>query len=109
MAEKGKITLLPNQTPAETFATLVHEAAHLELNFGDRRAETTKRIRETEAESVSFVVCSATGLETGTGAQDYVGLYGGDSKLLLESLQYIQKAANRILTAIAPENSATPA
>jgi hypothetical protein len=30
-------------------------------------------------------------------------------KLLLESLQYIQKAANRILTAIAPENSATPA
>src|SRR5580700_2050935 len=35
-----------------------------------------------------------------------VGLYGGDSKLLFESLQYIQKAANRILTAIAPENSA---
>jgi antirestriction protein ArdC len=29
MAEKGKITLLPDQTPAETFATLVHEAAHL--------------------------------------------------------------------------------
>jgi intracellular sulfur oxidation DsrE/DsrF family protein len=67
MAEKGKITLLLNETPAETFATLVHEAAHLEL---DRRAETTKRIRETEAESVSFVVCSATGLETGTAAQD---------------------------------------
>jgi hypothetical protein len=67
MAEKGKITLLPNETPAETFAPLVHGAAHLEL---DRRAETTKRIRETEAESVSFVVCSATGLETGTAAQD---------------------------------------
>jgi hypothetical protein len=63
--------------------------------------------RKTEEET--FVVCSAIGLETGTAAQDYVGLYGGDSKLLLESLQYIQQAANRILTAITRENSATPA
>lgn len=109
MAEKGKITLLPEQTPAETFATLVHEVAHSELHFGERRSETTKRIRETEAESVAYVVCSAIGLETGTAAQDYVGLYGGGSKLLLESLRYIQQAANRILAAIAPENSVTPA
>jgi antirestriction protein ArdC len=109
MAEKGKITLLPEQTPAETFATLVHEVAHSELHFGDRRRGTTKRIRETEAEAVAYVVCSAIGLETGTAAQDYVGLYGGDSKLLVESLQYIQQAANRILTSITPENSATPA
>jgi antirestriction protein ArdC len=109
MAEKGKVTLLPNQTPAESFATLVHEVAHSEMHFGDRRTETTKRIRETEAESVAYVVCSAIGLETGTAAQDYVGLYGGDSKLLLESLQFIQQTANRILTAITPENSATPA
>ena len=28
-AEKGKITLLPSQSPADTFATLVHEVAHL--------------------------------------------------------------------------------
>ena len=109
MAEKGKITLLPEQTPPETFATLVHEVAHSEMHFGERRSETTKRIRETEAESVAYVVCSAIGLETGTAAQDYVGLYGGDSKLLLESLHHIQQAANRILTAIAPENSGTPA
>jgi antirestriction protein ArdC len=109
MAEKGKITLLPEQTPAETFATLVHELAHSEMHFGDRRQETTKRIRETEAESVAFVVCSAIGLETGTAAQDYVGLYGGDSKLLLESLQFIQQTANRILTAITLDNSPTPA
>ena len=109
MAEKGKITLLPEQTPAETFSTLVHEVAHSEMHFGDRRTETTKRTRETEAESVAYVVCSAIGLETGTAAQDYVGLYGGDSKLLLESLQYIQQAANRILAAIVPEISAAPA
>lgn len=109
MAEKGKITLLPDQTLAETFATLVHEVAHSEMHFGERRSDTTKRVRETEAESVAFVVCSAIGLETGTAAQDYVGLYGGDSRLLLESLQFIQQAANRIIAAIVSENSATPA
>jgi antirestriction protein ArdC len=109
MAEKGKITLLPEQPPADTFATLVHEVAHSEMHFGRRRSETTKRMRETEAESVAYVVCSAIGLETGTAAEDYVGLYGGDAKLLFESLQYIQQTANRILTAITPENPPTPA
>jgi hypothetical protein len=100
MAEKGKITLLPEQTPAETFATLVHELAHSDMHFGERRGDINKRIRETEAESVAYVVCSAIGLETGTAAQDYVGLYGGDSKLLLESLEYVQATASRILDAI---------
>jgi hypothetical protein len=57
-------------------------------------------IRETEAESVAYVVCSSIGLETGTAAQDYLGLYGGDSKLLLESLEYVQATASRILDAI---------
>jgi len=99
-AEKGKITLLPDMSAAETFATLVHELAHADMHFGDRRANTDKRIRETEAESVAYVVCQAIGLETGTAAQDYLGLYGGDSKVLLESLEYVQQTASRILDAI---------
>jgi antirestriction protein ArdC len=100
MAEKGKITLLPNQTPAETFATLVHEHAHVLLHQSARRAETTKRIRETEAEAVAFVVCKAIRLETSTAAQDYVSMYGGDAKVLLESLEHVQQTASRILDAI---------
>lgn len=100
MAEKGKITLLPEQTPAETFATLVHELAHSDMHFGDSRPNTNKRVRETEAEAVAYVVCSAIGLETGTASADYLGLYGGDSKLLLESLGYVQATATRILDAI---------
>jgi antirestriction protein ArdC len=99
-AEKGKITLLPDMSPAETFATLVHELAHSDMHFGDRRASTNKSIRETEAESVAYVVCTAIGLETGTAAQDYVGLYGGDSKVLLASLEYVHETASRILDAI---------
>jgi len=72
LAEKGKITLLPEQTPAETFATLVHELAHSDMHFGERRADTNKRVRETEAESVAYVVCTAIGLDSGTSSRDYV-------------------------------------
>ena len=102
LAEKGKITLLPGQSPAETFSVLVHELAHLTLHQSARRAETTKRIRETEAEAVAFVVCQAIGLETGSASADYVALYGGDAQVLLESLHHIQEAATRILDAIEP-------
>src|SRR5262249_29900239 len=58
----GKITLLPGQSRAEEFNTLAHEAAHGILHNGDRRAETTKCVRETEAEAVAFVICEAIGL-----------------------------------------------
>jgi antirestriction protein ArdC len=97
-AEKGKITLLPDQTSAETFATLVHEQAHAMLHQSPRRA--TKRIRETEAEAVAYVVCTAIGLQPGSACADYVGLYGGDAKLLLDSLQHVQETASRILDAM---------
>ena len=42
--------------PAEEFSTLVHEMAHEMLHRGERRTLTTKQVRETEAEAVSFVV-----------------------------------------------------
>ena len=105
----GKITLLPGQSPAEDFSTLAHEVAHELMHRDERRASTSKRSRETEAEAVAFVVCQATGLETGSAAQDYIQLYEGDAKLLSESLEYIQHTATRILDAIgAGESSAPP-
>jgi antirestriction protein ArdC len=100
----GKITLLPDQTPAEEFATLAHEVAHEMMHRDERRASTSKRSRETEAEAVAFVVCQAIGLETGSAAQDYIQLYEGDAKLLSDSLEYIQQTATRILDAITPSD-----
>lgn len=87
------------------------------MHRDERRSTTTKRVRETEAEAVAFFVCSAVGLETGTAAQDYIGLYGGDAKLLNESLEYVQRTATEILNAIRrmilhprhpPKNGRTP-
>jgi len=73
--------LLPGESPAEELSTLVHELAHELLHRGQRRSSTSKRLRETEAEAVAFVVCGGAGLETGTAALSYIGLYGGDAKL----------------------------
>jgi hypothetical protein len=50
------------------------------LHRDERRNGTSKCVRETEAEAVSFVVCKAIGLESGTAAQDYIQLYEGDAK-----------------------------
>lgn len=104
----GKITLLPDQSPAEEFATLAHELAHEMMHRDERRSSTSKRSRETEAEAVAFVVCQAIGLETGSAAQDYIQLYEGDAKLLTECLERIQQTATRILNSITAEEISAP-
>jgi hypothetical protein len=96
----GKIVLLPGQTKAETFATLVHEASHELLHKADRRTITTKTVRETEAESIAFIVSRAVGLNTGTASSDYVAMYGGNVELLTESLAVIQQGSATILDAL---------
>lgn len=100
MSLGGRVALLPGQSPAEEFSTLAHELAHELLHRGDRRAETTKRVRETEAEATAFVVCHAVGLETGSAASDYIWLWNGDVQVLTESFGYIRQAASQMLTAL---------
>ena len=67
MSYGGKIALLPGQSSAEEFSTLVHELAHEMLHKAERRTATTKTVRETEAEAVAFVVGKTIGLENGQG------------------------------------------
>ena len=91
MSSGGKITLLPDLEPAESFAVLAHEIAHELLHRSDRRAQTTHTVRETEAEAVAFVVASAVGLTVGTACSDYIQLHAGDSAALAESLGFIRR------------------
>jgi Zn-dependent peptidase ImmA (M78 family) len=107
----GKIVLLPGQSTAEEFSTLVHELAHEMLHRADRRTATTKTVRETEAEAIAFVVAKTIGLETGRASADYIHLYHGNAALLTESLEVIQKASALILSALetpTPEASEAP-
>jgi hypothetical protein len=102
-----RITLLTGMQPAEEFSTLVHELAHEMLHRSERRTLTTKQVRETEAEAVAFVICQSLGLETGSASADYIQLWNGDSKLLQESLEVVQRTAAVILGGIAPKPQET--
>jgi hypothetical protein len=70
--------LLSDMAPAEEFHVLTHELAHSRLHFSARRADTTKCIRETEAEAVAFVVGQAIGLQTNSASWEYVKMCNGD-------------------------------
>lgn len=98
----GRIALLPGQSKAQEFVTLVHETAHELLHQADRPTFTTPKVRETEAEAVAFVVGQAIGLEMGTGSSDYIQMYSGDTALLAESLEVIQRTSAVILGALEP-------
>jgi hypothetical protein len=102
MSYGGRIAILPGQSKAGEFSTLVHETAHELLHKTERRTATTKTVRETEAEAVAFVVGKAVGLVSGTASADYIHLYHGNASLLAESLEVIQETVSVILAALEP-------
>jgi hypothetical protein len=100
MSYGGKIVILPGQSQAESFSTLVHEAAHELIHKSSRRTATTKTVRETEAEAIAFVVGTTIGLDNGRSSASYIQLYHGNAALLAESLEVVKQTSALILSAI---------
>lgn len=95
---KGKIVIQFGLEPAKRLGVLIHELAH-ELLHADERfpGPRSHQRRETEAEAVSHVVCRSLGMECLEHSTDYIHLHNGDSGMLTESMQRIQKCASGIL------------
>ena len=101
LSKKGTIIIANDLPPSNRLLTLIHELSHETMHFcPERRKETTKTIRETEAEAVAFVVGSALGVDCVDHSSDYIQLYNGDAEVLAQSMQHIQKTAAQILEGI---------
>jgi len=104
----GRIEVRASLPASQKFSTMVHEYAHELLHRGDRRTSTTKTVRETEAEAVAFVVCRSVGLECSTRASDYIQIWDGDEKVLMQSLELIRTVATSILTELEAKPDPAP-
>ena len=96
----GKILIKEGLSKAEEFSTLVHEYAHEKLHRCTMVSKANKKIIETEAEAVAFVVSQAIGLDTNYASSDYIQLYQGTKETLLEALQNIHRTAAEIIAGI---------
>jgi hypothetical protein len=104
----GKIHLVSGMQPAEEFSVLVHELAHEMLHHKPTEDRLPKVFVETQAEAVAYVVCRGVGLNTNSAAADYISLYNGDKKTLVQSLSAIQDASSRILDELLPAERPSP-
>jgi len=57
---------------AEELSVLAHEAAHEILHRDKENTPKDKKVRETEAEAVAFVICHGIGLDTSSASSDYI-------------------------------------
>lgn len=101
------IVIASGLPPVDELSALAREFAHELLHKGSDRP-TSRTVRETEAEAVAYIVCHAIGVEAGVPSADYIGLYGGDATLLLQSLERVQTTATRILREVGFERSSSP-
>ena len=97
----GRIKIRGGLAPAAAFGVLAHELAHEMLHQNvEKQDRPPKSVRETEAEAVAHVVCESFGLDVGSAASDYIGLYQGDRDTLSASLTRIQKTACGIIDGV---------
>lgn len=99
----GAIAVRRGLSAAEEFSVLCHETAHEMLHRADETPNSSKTVRETEAEAVAFVVCQAVGLDTNSASADYLSLYAGNKNVLAKSLGRIQRTAARIIEGLQHE------
>lgn len=100
------INITPKQNQASMCATLVHEWSHILLshcNSSKTLFETEERsVKEIEAETCSFIVCSAIGISN-SKSRLYVGSWGGKGAELQNKGKKIISVAEKIVRSIAKE------
>jgi hypothetical protein len=104
--EENRIAIQEGMSEAQTVKTAIHEAAHQALHSkdamdasGDKKSKNQK---ETEAESVAYVVCQHYGIDTSDYSFAYVATWSADKEVpeLKASLDTIRKTASDMIVKI---------
>jgi len=89
--------------PAQAAKTLLHEAAHSTLHAEESAAEYVEHrgVKETEAESVAYVLASMLSLDTSAYSVGYVaGWAGADVELIRSTAANVLRAVNTLSGAL---------
>jgi hypothetical protein len=88
----------PSLSGAQRLDTLAHEAGHAMLHTGlEYRQHTDRSILEVEAESVSFCVLAALGIDTSQMSFGYIATWADSSGK--DAVEEIERSGQRILEA----------
>lgn len=104
-----KIAIHDQLAPAQTAKTMIHEAAHAIMHENITYTEYIEHrgIKETEAESVAYIVAATLGLDTSAYSVGYVAQWSNaDTGLIKETAARVLKAAHQIIEAITEEADA---
>ena len=104
--EENRIAIKEGMSEAQTLKTAIHEAAHQALHSKEATYGTdekkTKNQKETEAESVAYVVCKHYGIDTSDYSFAYLATWSKDKETpeLKASLDTIRRTASEMITKI---------
>ena len=96
-----QITIQPGMSEVQTVKTLIHETAHAFMHGGERNTPelNNPHVRETEAESVAYVVCQHLGLDTSEYSFPYLAGWSTATTLpeLKGSLERIREQSGDLI------------
>lgn len=106
--EEKQILINQDLEERHAFKTMVHECAHALLHRFDQKLLSPyeellisrKDLREIEAESVSYVVCTTLGVECSDYSFSYVARWKQQEEFLEESLERIAKISQLMVSAL---------
>ena len=104
--EEDRIVIQEGMSEAQTVKTLLHEASHQALHSREAQKAggevKSKNQKETEAESVAYVVCQHYGIDTSDYSFAYVATWSADKEVpeLKASLDTIRRTASELITKI---------
>lgn len=104
--EENRIVVQEGMSEAQTVKTLLHEASHQALHSKEAMdsagEKKSKNQKETEAESVAYVVCQHYGIDTSDYSFPYVATWSADKEVpeLKASLDTIRRTASEFIVKI---------